>query len=169
MLRQKALREAGEASRCIDSRGGTVAGEGAPRLVFKQGTLTSPAFSSFPGMWPLRAAPKGVPQQNPETDRFVSANLRSLWADARAPAPCSASLTPPPLVQLLHDPYMARTPRLSPPFLSRSPSPAHSSAATTLELNLYPSFLKTNTAGRRKGRQEIYLQLQSSRLGLLSI
>ncbi|TKC35679.1 hypothetical protein EI555_003272 [Monodon monoceros] len=45
-------------------------------------------------MWPLRAAPKGVPQQNPETDRFVSANLRSLWADA-APGAC-------PLLGLTH-------------------------------------------------------------------
>ena len=99
-------------------------------------------------MWPQRSAPRGVPR--PNSDRFVSANPRSLRAEAargacRLLGPCSAPLTPPPRVQLLRDPNTARTPPHPPVFLV-GPISSPFIATTAFGLNLYPSFLKAKTA-----------------------
>ncbi|XP_038304838.1 uncharacterized protein LOC119868146 [Canis lupus familiaris] len=64
MLHHKARRQAGEALRFLDSRGRTVAGEAASRLV-RVGHVDIARFSSFSGMWPRRASPRGVPEPRP--------------------------------------------------------------------------------------------------------
>lgn len=96
-----------------------------------------------------------------KTARFVSANPRSLWAEAaRGACRLLGPTNPSSSGTVTARPLRGEDPSPPATFLSRSPSPAHSSAATAFELNLYPSFLKTKTAvagwgggGGKEGRR----------------
>ena len=123
---------------------------GCSQTGFQQGTWTSPAFSSFPGMWPQRSAPRGVPRPNSETDRFVSANPRSLRAEAargacRLLGPTNASSSSTVTARPLH----GEDPSAPPSFLSRSHfQPIHRSHCIWTESL---SFLFKNRTSRGAG------------------